>query len=79
MSARSWSAGAVLTAGLVLLAPGTAGAAPVTPAGSGGGCKANGQEVASNAQEFRPFGRNVVQNFAPIAPLNAAFFTAFCS
>jgi hypothetical protein len=77
MGARSWTVGAVLTAGLVLLAPGTAGAAPATPAGTGGGCKENGQAVAANARLLQPFGRVVSQN-APIAPLNRMFFMEFC-
>jgi len=78
MRARSWSVGAVLTAGLVLLAPGMAGAAPDTPAGTGGGCKANGQAVAMNARTIHPFGGLVSDN-APIAPLNKQFFTMFCT
>jgi hypothetical protein len=77
MSARSWSVGAVLIAGLVFLAPGTAGAAPVTPAGTGGGCKDNGQAVAANARMSQPFG-GMVSELAPIAPLNRMFFKRFC-
>lgn len=69
-------AGALL---LLALPPAAAHADPTgTPAGTGGGCKANGQAVAGNAQDLQPFG-GVVSQSTPIAPLNAAFFTSLCS
>lgn len=82
MRARTWSAAAVSAAALLVLVPTAAQAEPpVTPAGTGGGCKANGQEVAGNAQnpDLQPFGANVVSQNAPIAPLNALFFTIYCA
>ena len=78
MEARTWSAVTVSAVALLILAPTAAHAEPVdTPAGTGGGCKENGQAVAGNAQDLQPFGAVVSQN-APIAPLNAAFFRMFC-
>ncbi|MHA6785701.1 hypothetical protein ACVGOW_32585 [Pseudonocardia saturnea] len=71
-------AGAV-TASLVLL-PGVASAASPsdTPAGTGGGCKENGQAISGAAQTVPvPFGQ-IVRGNAPIADDNAAFFGVFC-
>lgn len=74
---RAWSA-AACTATLLVLFPTAAQAEqPVTPAGTGGGCRENGQVVASNAKGLQPFG-TVVRANAPIAPLNAAFFVKHC-
>lgn len=79
MRARTWSGATACAATLLVLFPTTAQAdQPVTPAGTGGGCRENGQEVAGNAQTSRPFGADVVSQFAPIAPLNALFFTLHC-
>ncbi len=52
MKVRDWSMGAVLAVGFLLLAPATAGAAgpPTdTPAGTGGGCAANGAAISGRA------------------------------
>lgn len=69
--------GAVLV-GLVLF-PAVASAAPGdTPAGSGGGCRANGQAISGAARTVPvPFGQ-IVRGSAPIADDNAAFFAALC-
>ena len=61
--------------------PGQSASAPPsgTPAGSGGGCKANGQAISGAAQTVPvPFGQ-IVSGNAPIADDNAAFFTVLCS
>ena len=80
MRARTWSAATACAAAVLVLTPNAAHAdRPVTQSGTGGGCQANGQEVAGNAGEFRPFGADVVRENAPIAPLNALFFTTFCA
>jgi hypothetical protein len=71
-------AGAV-TASLVLL-PAVASASPPsdTPAGTGGGCKKNGQTVSELARGVLfPFGQTV-RGSAPIADDNAAFFGDLC-
>lgn len=79
MRARTWSASFACAATLLVLSPTAAHADPPdTPAGTGGGCRENGQEVAGNARELRPFGATVVSGNAPIAPLNAVFFKMFC-
>ena len=79
MTARRWCAATVSAAALLFLSPAAASAAPPggTPAGTGGGCPENGHAVASNAKSLRPFGAVVRQN-APIAPLNADFFSTLC-
>jgi hypothetical protein len=71
-------AGAV-TASLVLL-PAVASASPPsdTPAGTGGGCKTNGQTISDAARSVPgPFGQ-FVRGSAPIADDNAAFFSDLC-
>ena len=77
MNVRRWSTGAVLTLGLVLAAPAVASAAPDTPAGTGGGCKENGQAIAGAASGPGAFGQFVRRN-VPIAQDNARFFTELC-
>jgi hypothetical protein len=78
VTARTWSAATVLAAGLLLLSPAAAHAAPSgTPAGTGGGCRENGQAIAGSAQALQPFGA-VVRQETPIAPLNAMFFATLC-
>ncbi len=81
MSVRRWSAGAVLTLGLVVLAPATAGAAgtPTTTPGQSGvsGCAANGAVISGAAGGPGVFGQ-MVRGAAPIADENAAFFALFC-
>lgn len=81
MSARTWSAATACAAALTLgLTPTAAHAVPSdTPAGTGGGCPANGQAVSGSAQAAGPFGADVVSLNAPIAPLVAVFFTTICA
>jgi hypothetical protein len=79
MAARTWSAATACAAALLVLCPAAAQAEPpVTPAGTGGGCKDNGQAVAGFARTPGPFGADLVRGSAPIAPLNALFFETFC-
>lgn len=75
MSARRWSVAAAAAVGLVVLAPAAASASD-TPAGTGGGCKENGQAVAGAARGPDPFGQ-FVRTQAPIADDVAGFF-ALC-
>ena len=80
MGVRTWSTGAVLALGLVVLAPATASAEPpaTTPGQSGvSGCAANGAAISGGASGPGTFGE-IVRGFAPIADENAAFFTALC-
>ncbi|WP_336031167.1 hypothetical protein [Geodermatophilus sp. FMUSA9-8] len=74
---RRWTTAGLLALGLVLAAPATASAAPDTPAGTGGGCAANGQAVATAAGGGAAFGQFVSGN-APIAPFVADFFETYC-
>lgn len=79
MAPRTRSAATLGAAALLVLLPSAARAdQPVTPAGTGGGCQANGLELARNAQAPGPFGADVVRTFVPIAPLNALFFDLYC-
>lgn len=79
MGARTWSASTACAATLLVVFPTAAHADPPgTPAGTGGGCRANGQAVSENARDLQPFGDLVRQN-APIAPLNALFFMRLCA
>jgi hypothetical protein len=52
-----------------------AGPPTATPAGTGGGCAANGHTIAGAAQGLTPFGE-IVRDAAPIADDNAAFFSS---
>lgn len=54
------------------------GPPPDTPAGTGGGCRENGQAIATIARLIGPFGQ-LVRTSAPIADDNAAFFAAICA
>ncbi len=80
MGARAQSAAIVGAAVLFLLVPTAAHAGPpaATPAGTGGGCKANGQVIAENAKTLQPFGFRIVRDNTPIAPLVGAFFAGNC-
>jgi hypothetical protein len=83
VSVRSWSTGAILAMGLVILAPTTASAAPpvTTPGQSGvSGCAANGAAISGAAQALEPgaFGE-MASGAAPIADENALFFGMLCS
>ena len=81
MRIRRWASCTAIAAGLVLLAPASAYAAgppATTPAGTGGGCAANGQAISGAAMGPGAFGQ-IVRGAAPIADQNAAFFTALCS
>jgi hypothetical protein len=67
--------------GLVAFAPAHASAAgppTTTPAGTGGGCAANGDAISGFAKGAVGFG-SIVRDNAPIADENALFFTRFCS
>lgn len=80
MGVRTWSAATACAATLLVVFPTAAHADPPgTPAGTGGGCRENGQAVSGFAQAPGPFGADVVSQNAPIAPLNALFFTTFCA
>ena len=48
-----------------------------TPAGTGGGCRENGQAIATVARLVGPFGQ-IVRTSAPIADDNATFFATIC-
>jgi len=81
MSVRRWSSAALLSLGLVILAPAAASADPPDTPGQSGeqGCRENGQAIsgAASDEENRPFGE-MVRQIAPIADDNAAFFGALC-
>jgi hypothetical protein len=80
VNVRRRSSAALLTLGLVLLAPATASAAPpsTTPGQSGQqGCRENGQVISTVASGPGAFGQ-VVRRNAPIADDNAQFFGDLC-
>ena len=79
MNVRRCCAGLVATAALVLLPTAAAAQGPpeATPAGTGGGCQANGQAVSSAARGEGPFGQ-FVRTQDPIADDIAGFFQLYC-
>lgn len=81
MSVRSWSTSAVLSLGLVVVAPASASAeAPGATPGQRGvqGCRENGQAISRAARTPGAFGQ-MVRGAAPIADHNALFFASLCA
>ena len=78
MRLRCWSSALVVPVAVVLLAAPAAAQGPPSETPSGGGCRENGQAVASAAGAPGPFGQ-FVRTQAPIADDVALFFVFFCS
>jgi hypothetical protein len=80
LTTRIVAAAATAFVGLSM-ATGVAGAAgppASTPAGTGGGCRDNGQAISTVARLQGPFGV-LVRSSAPIADDNVQFFATICN